>query len=103
MAAKRTQPTEAPVQAEPTTTTEESIPPVIEAIPETPFYGAITWRPEPDAGGSGWAHAPLSLRTRDNYETRDEAAKAARTLFLSATSANALNDARILVCEEIAL
>lgn len=103
MAAKRLQPTEAPVQAEPTTTAEETIPTVIEVIPAAPFYGAVTWRPEPDAGGSVMPHPPLFLRTRDNYETRDEAAKAARTLFLSATSANALNDARILVCEEIAL
>lgn len=91
------------MQAETVPTPDEAPPPVIEAIPETPFYGAVTWRPEPDAGGSVMPHPPLFLRTRDNYETRDGAAKAARTLFLSATSTNALNDVRILVCEEIAL
>jgi hypothetical protein len=86
-------------------TTEEvtPTPTPTETIPETPFYGAATWRPEPDAGGSVMPHPPLFLRTRDNYETRDEAAKAARTLFLQATSTNVLHDARILVCEEIAL
>lgn len=90
------------MQAETTTTTEEAIPPVIEAIPETPFFGLISWQPPTDAGGRG-IPAPYYIRTSDNYETRDEAAKAARTLFLMATSHNALNDARILVCEEIAL
>lgn len=91
------------MQAETIPTPDEAPPPVIEAIPETPFYGAVTWRPEPDAGGSAMPHHPLFLRTRDNYETRDEAAKAARVLFLHLTSCNSLSDVRILVCEEIAL